>query len=54
MLEIDFFPIYGLIVGINYSDEDIEQLDFVADNKRRTIQIFLLIFGFNINFYTYR
>ncbi len=25
MLEIDFFPIYGLIVGINYSDEDIEQ-----------------------------
>ncbi|MGB1086649.1 MAG: hypothetical protein ACPGU8_03705 [Methylophilaceae bacterium] len=54
MFEVDIFPIYGLIVGVNYSNEDIELLDVVADDKRHTIQIFLFLIGFNIHFFTTR
>ena len=54
MFEVDIFPIYGLIVGVNYSNEDIEMLDVVADDKRHTIQIFLFLIGFNIHFFTNR
>jgi hypothetical protein len=54
MFELDIFPIYGLIVGVNYSNEDIEMLEVVADDKRHTIQVFLFLFGFNIHFFTTR
>lgn len=54
MIQIDFFPIYGAMVGINYSNEDIEQIEVVADDKRHTLQFFLFILGFNIHWYTIR
>lgn len=53
MIQIDFFPIYGFMVGINYSNEEIEMIEVVADDKRHTLQFFLFIFGFNIHWFTY-
>lgn len=51
MLQVDFFPIYGGMIGINYSNEDIEQIEVVADDKRHTLQFFFLIFGMNIHWF---
>ena len=52
MVQIDFFPIYGVMVGINYSNEEIEMIEVVADDKRHTIQVFLLIIGLNFHYFT--
>ena len=54
MVEIEIFPIYGCILGVNYSNEDLELLEVVADDKRHTIQIFLLLIGISFHFYTMR
>ena len=54
MFQVEFFPVYGLIVGINYSNEDLEMIEVVAEDRRHTIQIFLFIFGFNIHFFLNR
>lgn len=52
MLQLDFFPIYGIMIGVNYSNEDLEQIEVVADNKRHTIQFFFFLFGINIHWFT--
>ena len=52
MFQVEFFPIYVIIAGINYSNEDIEMLDVVADDKRHTLQLFFFIAGINIHFFT--
>ena len=52
MIQIDFFPIYGTMIGINYSNEELEDIEVVADDKRHTIQIFFLIFGMNLHWFT--
>ena len=54
MVEIEIFPIYGCILGVNYSNEDLELLEVVADDKRHTIQIFLLLIGISFHYYTMR
>jgi len=53
MIQVDFFPIYGVMVGINYSNEDIEMIEVIGDDKRHTLQFFLFLFGFNIHWFTY-
>ena len=52
MFQIEFFPIYGIIAGVNYSNEDIENIEVLADDKRHTLQLFFFIFGINIHFFT--
>lgn len=54
MLQIDIFPLYGVTIGINYSNEDLEMMEIVADDKRHTIQLFFFVFGLNIHWYTIR
>ena len=54
MFQIDFFPIYGIIAGVNYSNEDLELIEVTADDKRHTLQVFIFIFGINFHFYTKR
>jgi len=53
MFEIDFFPIYGFLIGVNYSNEDLENLEVIADDKRHTLQFFFIIFGINVHWFTY-
>lgn len=52
MFQIDFFPIYGIILGVNYSNEEIEQIEILADDKRHTLQVFIFIFGINFHWFT--
>lgn len=52
MFQIDFFPLYGIVFGINYSNEEIEGMPVLADDKRHTMQFFLFVFGFNIHWFT--
>ena len=52
MFQIDFFPIYGAMIGINYSNEDIEEVEVIADDKRHTIQFFFFVFGMNFHWFT--
>ena len=52
MFQIDFFPISGIILGVNYSNEEIEQIEVLADDKRHTLQIFIFIFGINFHWFT--
>jgi hypothetical protein len=52
MVQLELFPVYGFIVGINYSNEDIEMIEVIADDKRHTIQVFLLLIGLNIHYFT--
>ena len=54
MFQVEFFPIYGVIAGVNYSNEDLENIEVVADDKRHTIQLFFFILGINIHFFTRR
>ena len=53
MFQIDFFPIYGIILGVNYSNEEIEQIEVLADDKRHTLQIFIFIFDLNFFFISF-
>ena len=50
MFEIEFFPLYGFTVGFNYSNDDLLDINEEKDFKH-TIQVFIGIFGFNINWY---
>lgn len=52
MVQLELFPVYGLILGVNYSNEDIEMIEVVADDKRHTIQVFLFLIGLNIHYFT--
>ena len=52
MVQLELFPVYGLILGVNYSNEDIEMVEVIADDKRHTIQVFLLLIGLNIHYFT--
>ena len=54
MFEVKFFPIYGVALGVNYWDStmDIENDD--VDETVHMLQIFTLIFGFSIIWYTYK
>ena len=52
MVQLELFPVYGLILGVNYSNEDIEMIEVIADDKRHTIQFFFLLIGLNIHYFT--
>ncbi len=52
MYDIEIAYIWGFGLCINYSNEDIEGTDKIADDLRHTIQIVFFIIIININYYT--
>ena len=52
-LGITFFPIYGLTIGINYIDSDLQGLERTDGMREHVFQILILVFGFNIIWYSY-
>ena len=50
MLEIGFFPIYGLMLGVNYADGSNPQ--FGLDPDQRSIQIMIFVLGIDITWFT--
>ena len=48
-LYLEFFPIYGLALGITYSSEEQEEEEEVLEyGDGHIIQFYLLIFGFSV------
>jgi len=52
-LAITFFPIYGLTIGINYIDSDLQGLERTDGMREHVFQILFFVFGFNIIWYSY-
>ena len=52
-LAITFFPIYGLTLGINYIDNELQGLQRTDGMREHVFQILLFFFGFNIIWYSY-
>jgi hypothetical protein len=52
-LAITFFPIYGLTLGINYIDNELQDVERTDGMREHVIQILLFFFGFNIIWYSY-
>ena len=52
-LAITFFPIYGLTIGINYIDSDLQDVQRTDGMREHVFQVLLLIFGFIIIWYSY-
>lgn len=50
-VEIAFMRGFGLCV--NYTNEELEGVDIIADDLRHTIQIVLFIVVINISFFTH-
>lgn len=52
MFEIQIATCYGIGLGIYYTNEDIEEVEKIADDLRHTIQIAFFFVIININYYT--
>jgi|11BtaG_2_1085332.scaffolds.fasta_scaffold00241_7 hypothetical protein len=51
MGEVTFYPIMGLVLGANYYSSETDDID-LGVFKKHTIEIFILLFGININWFT--
>ena len=49
MAEVGIFPIYGLMLGINYADGS--NPEFGLDPAQRSIQIMFFVVGVDITWY---
>ena len=54
MFDIDIAVMRGFGVGFNYTNEDIEGVETIADDLRHTIQIIFFFVIINITYYTHR
>ena len=52
MFEVNVAYMRGFGLGFNYSNEDIEGVETIADDLRHTIQIIFFFVIININYYT--
>ena len=52
-LAITFFPIYGITFGINYIDNELQEVERTDGMREHVIQILLFLFGFSIIWYSY-
>lgn len=50
MFGITFFPIYGIVIGVNLKDDYLED-NFQEPEKYIVVQILLLVFGITIFYY---
>lgn len=51
MIEVNFFPIYGAMIGVNYWNEEMSEYENLNEDTQHTLQFLILIFGININWY---
>tara|TARA_Y100001937_G_C6886374_1_gene227001 strand:+ start:66 stop:236 length:171 start_codon:yes stop_codon:yes gene_type:complete len=54
MFDIDIAVMRGFGVGFNYTNEDIEGIETIADDLRHTIQVIFFFVIINITYYTHR
>ena len=52
MFDVSISVMRGFGIGFNYSNEDIEGVETLADDLRHTIQIIFFFVIININYYT--
>jgi hypothetical protein len=50
MFGITFFPIYGIVIGVNLKDDYLQDA-FEDQEKYIVVQILLLVFGITIFYY---
>lgn len=53
MFELSFFPLYGFAIGIHYSNDDLEEMQF-SEDKTNIIQLYVLLVCVNVVWYTKR
>ena len=51
MFEVSFFPLYGLMIGFNYWNENMNLEENEHKDVQHIIQIMVLIFGFSVTWY---
>ena len=51
MFDIQIALMRGFAIGINYSNEDLENIEVIADDMRHTIQIIFFVIIININYF---
>lgn len=51
MFEVSFFPLYGLMVGFNYWNENMNVEETEHKDVQHIVQIMVLIFGFSVTWY---
>lgn len=51
MSEITFYPLMGLVFGVNYYNSEMDDID-EGMFKKHTVEVFLFLFGINFNWYT--
>ena len=51
MFEINFFPIYGAMIGFNYWNENFSDKENQHDDVQHMVQIMILIFGISFIWY---
>ena len=50
MIEFQFFPLIGLVIGADYINSDLEQ-EYNTSLKKHSLTIYLFLFGVSINWY---
>ena len=53
MFEVGIYPIYGAAIGAEYSNDEIDNVQ-LDDDKKHTLNVYILLFGIMINLYTER
>lgn len=51
MFEVNFFPIYGVMIGFNYWNENLSEYENENKDTQHLIQIMFLLFGISIVWY---
>lgn len=51
MGEITFYPLMGLVFGVNYYNSEQDSVE-TLEYKRHTLEVFLFLVGINFNWYT--
>ncbi len=51
MNEITFYPLNGLVFGVNYFNSEMDDID-EGIFKKHTVEVFLFLLGINFNWYT--
>jgi hypothetical protein len=51
MIEVRLFPIYGLMFGLNYWNDTMDDNDEIYEDCQHIIQLMFLIFGISFIWY---
>jgi len=52
MLELTFYPLYGLVLGVDYIDDHIEGNHGLYEGTSHEISIYLFLIGISLRWYT--